>query len=125
MMANSMDEIMNPSAAAAAKDADFPHAPRGWSRAAAEQVASQEGLELSADHWKAVQALQAYFSRHEDGRTVNVRELHDALDEDFHAKGGIKYLYGILPGGPVAQGCRLAGLEAPPGATNASFGSVQ
>lgn len=124
-MANSMDEIMNPSAASAAKDPDFPDAPRGWTRAAAEQLAADEGLKLTADHWEAVRALQEYFARHDEGRTVKVRELHDALDEHFHGKGGIKYLYEILPGGPVAQGCRLAGLEAPAGATNPSFGSVQ
>ncbi len=124
-MANSMDEIMNPSAASAAKDPDFPHAPRGWTRTTAEQLAADEGLKLTADHWEAVRALQEYFARHDEGRTVRVRELHDALDEHFHDKGGIKYLYEILPGGPVAQGCRLAGLEAPAGATNPSFGSVQ
>jgi hypothetical protein len=28
-----------------------------------------------------------------------------------------------LPGGPVAQGCRIAGLTAPAGVTDKSFGS--
>jgi tRNA 2-thiouridine synthesizing protein E len=53
-----------------------------------------------------------------------MRELHDALDENFHGKGGLKYLYQLFPGGPVAQGCRIAGLKAPAGATDKSFGSV-
>ena len=122
-MAESMAEIMNPSNASAS-DPDFPQAPRDWSRAEAEKLAGDEGLELSADHWEVVRALQQYFGRHE-GRAGKVRELHDALDEHFHAKGGIRYLYEILPGGPVAQGCRLAGLKAPPDAADPSFGSVQ
>jgi tRNA 2-thiouridine synthesizing protein E len=54
-----------------------------------------------------------------------VRELHDALDERFHARGGIKFLYEQFPGGPIAQGCRFAGLQAPAGAADKSFGSVQ
>ena len=54
-----------------------------------------------------------------------MRELHDALDEHFHAKGGMKFLYTVLPGGPVAQGCRLAGLTPPAGSVDPSFGSVQ
>ena len=54
-----------------------------------------------------------------------MRVLHDALDEKFHVKGGMKVLYEMFPGGPVAQGCRLAGLEAPAGAVDKSFGSVQ
>lgn len=123
-MANSMDEIMNPNIAAS-RDPDFPHAPRDWTRAKAEQIGNEEGLELSADHWATVRALQEYFERHDQGRSVKMRELHDALDEYFHGKGGIKFLYEILPGGPVAQGCRLAGLDAPAGATDPSFGSVQ
>ncbi len=110
---------------APAKDPRFPHAPPGWNRDVALERASEEGLELEDedDHWEALRALQEYFARHED-ITVNVRELHDALDEKFHRRGGIKYLYQLFPGGPVAQGCRVAGLKAPAGATDLGFGSV-
>jgi tRNA 2-thiouridine synthesizing protein E len=55
---------------------------------------------------------------------INLRDLHDALDEHFHAKGGLKYLYTIFPGGPITQSCRLAGLKAPFIASDPSFGSV-
>src|SRR5574341_927751 len=47
-----------------------------------------------------------------------------ALDEKFHRQGGIRRLYLLFPGGPVAQGCPLAGLKAPAGATDRGFGSV-
>ncbi|MGD8207255.1 MAG: TusE/DsrC/DsvC family sulfur relay protein [Thiohalocapsa sp.] len=119
-MAESMQEIMNPGAFA--NDADFPNAPEDWSREAAEATAREESVELTADHWAVIAALQHYFKNHDN---PNVRALHDALDERFHAQGGLKYLYEIFPGGPVAQGCRLAGLEPPPGAVDKSFGSVQ
>lgn len=119
-MADSMNDILHPRD----KNPDFPHAPREWSQEAAVAVAEQEGLEPGADHWNAVRALQEYFSRHEDG-DINARELHDALDEKFHDRGGIKFLYKLFPGGPIAQGCRLAGLEPPPGSTDTSFGSVR
>lgn len=119
-MAQTMSDIMNPSAAN--RDPDFPNAPADWSRTTAETVAKADGISLGPDHWEVIKALQAWFA---DQPRSNVRELHDALDERFHALGGIKFLYGILPGGPVAQGCRLAGLEPPPGATDKSFGSVQ
>jgi tRNA 2-thiouridine synthesizing protein E len=105
-------------------DADFPHAPPGWARANAEKQASAEGLELQADHWEAVSALQEYYGRH-DATGIKVRELLDALDEKFHGKGGLKYLYSLFPAGPVAQGCRIAGLQAPAGSTDMGFGSVQ
>jgi len=102
---------------------DFPYAPVDWSRAKAEELADKEGLTLTEDHWRVVRALQALYARLEDSR-MNVRDLHDALDEHFHAEGGIKYLYEILPKGPVAQGCLLAGLQPPAGAQDKGFGSA-
>ena len=104
-------------------DAQFPQAPPGWTRESASRTAQQEGLKLDADHWEAVRALQSYYARHEE-TTIDLRELHDALDEHFHRKGGMKYLYRLFPAGPVAQGCRLAGLKAPAGVTDKGFGSV-
>jgi tRNA 2-thiouridine synthesizing protein E len=70
-----------------------------------------------------VRALQEYFARHEF-RGHNMREAHDALDERFHARGGMKYLYQLFPAGPVAQGCRVAGLPVPFLAVDRGFGSV-
>jgi tRNA 2-thiouridine synthesizing protein E len=115
-----MQEIMNPGAVK--DDPDFPHAPADWTRTDAEAQAASEGITLSDDHWEAIRSLQAYFAHNEH---PNTRVLHDALDEHFHERGGIKYLYEIFPGGPVAQGCRLAGLKAPAGAVDSSFGSVK
>jgi TusE/DsrC/DsvC family sulfur relay protein len=105
------------------KNPGFPHAPDGWTRETAIKMARREGLEPESDHWETIRALQEYYAKHQDG-TVNLRELHDALDEHFHTRGGRKYLYEIFPGGPVAQGCRLAGLKAPTGSTDKGFGSV-
>lgn len=122
-MSQSMSDILHPNGETAGSP-EFPHAPAGWSRQGAESVASDEGLELGADHWDAVRALQEYFARH-DIPAVNARELCDALDEKFHSRGGLKYLYTLFPGGPVSQGCRVAGIEPPAGSRDCGFGSVQ
>lgn len=114
-----MDQVMHP----ARHDPDFPDAPGGWNRQHAHDLAAREGLTLGDEHWELVRALQSYFRCHE-AEAINRRELHDALEEHFHARGGLKHLYEILPGGPVAVGCRLAGLEAPAGSTDHGFGSV-
>jgi tRNA 2-thiouridine synthesizing protein E len=108
----------------AGDESGFPHAPAGWQPGDAERIAGEEGLELGADHWRLVRSLQQYFARHEE-TDISVRELKDALEEAFHQEGGLRYLHRLLPGGPVAQGCRLAGLAVPPGAIDKSFGSVQ
>lgn len=55
------------------------------------------------------------------------RSQHDQrqrLEGKFKTKAGHQYLYKIFPGGPVAQGCRIAGLKAPITALDKGFGSV-
>jgi tRNA 2-thiouridine synthesizing protein E len=102
---------------------EFRHAPPEWTPALARDLAVQEGLKLAQDHWEVIRSLQEFYARH-DASAINLREIKDALEEKFHIKGGMKYLYALLPRGPVAQGCRLAGLKAPAGATDLGFGSV-
>ena len=41
------------------------------------------------------------------------RELGDMLESEFADRGGRKYLRSLFPGGPVAQGMRIAGLAVP------------
>jgi TusE/DsrC/DsvC family sulfur relay protein len=103
---------------------DFPNAPEGWTQAEATSQAAEDGLSAGNGHWDMVRALQEFYSRHDDPR-INSRELHDALEERFHSNGGMKYLYELFPGGPITQGCRLAGLEPPAGSSDKGFGSVQ
>lgn len=102
---------------------EFRFAPLDWTPDRAREAARAERLTLGEDHWDLVHALQEFYARHA-ARPVSLRELHDALEEKFHHKGGMKYLYTLFPGGPIVQGCRLAGLKPPTGATDRGFGSV-
>lgn len=99
----------------------FPNAPKDWDTQTAEIIAREDGITLTDDHWALIRALQEYYRKVE---FPNLRQVKDALEEKFHAQGGLKYLHKLLPGGPVAQGCRLAGLQVPAGAVDKSFGSV-
>ncbi len=119
----SATDVLTESASGSRKDPNFSNAPADWSRESALKMAKQAGLKLGEDHWVAVNALQEYYTRHEQ-IFINTRELHDALDEKFHGKGGMKYLYQLFPAGPVPQGCLIAGLKAPAGAVDKGFGSV-
>lgn len=99
----------------------FPHAPKDWSIQTAEAVASSDGITMTDDHWQLIAALQEYYKKVDHPK---LRQVKDALEEKFHAQGGLKYLHQIIPSGPVAEGCKLAGLDIPPGAVDKSFGSV-
>ena len=102
---------------------NFPNAPHNWSPSDAENSAQKLGIVLNSDVWDSINSLQSYFSTH-DKNKLNRREITDALEEKFHSKGGMKFLYKLLPNGPVSQGCELAGIENPAGNTDPSFGSV-
>ncbi|HEY9098327.1 MAG TPA: TusE/DsrC/DsvC family sulfur relay protein [Thiobacillus sp.] len=103
--------------------AGFPHAPLDWTLEQAKQVAETEDLTLTETHWQVVRALQELSAQHEEP-ALNARDLHDALDEHFHAEGGLKFLYELFPEGPLAQGCLLAGLEPPSGVQDKGMGSA-
>jgi tRNA 2-thiouridine synthesizing protein E len=115
-----ISDIMHPGAAAAS-DVGFRDAPEGWMPAQASTLAAQAGLTLTEDHWEVIRVLQGCYK---DEALPRIRLLHDALEARFASKGGMKYLFGILPGGPIAQGCILAGVKPPHGARDLSFGSV-
>ncbi|MEH6455106.1 MAG: TusE/DsrC/DsvC family sulfur relay protein [Cocleimonas sp.] len=102
---------------------DFPNAPSDWTPFDAESIAKQQRITLNSDIWDLVNALQGYFGSH-DKNQLNRREITDALEEKFHSKGGMKFLYKLLPNGPVSQGCLLAGIDIPAGNIDLSFGSV-
>lgn len=86
--------------------------------------AVQEDVTLTDGHWDVIRSIQSYTARLE-GRQINTRELLDALEEKYYHLGGKKYLYKLFPRGPIAQGCRLAGIQPPAGSTDYGFGSVQ
>ena len=99
----------------------YPHAPDGWSIDVMQSIADSEGLVITDEHMELAHCLQEYYYRNSNPK---LRGVTDAIEEHFHAQGGMKYLYQILPGGPIAQGCRLSGLAVPAGSVNRSFGSV-
>ena len=93
-----------------------------WNEARATSLAKDEGIELTDAHWEVIRFLRRHYETH--GPVKHARQLSQALEETFGAQGGLKYLYTLLPQGPVAQGCRLAGLPAPKDSINVSFGSA-
>jgi tRNA 2-thiouridine synthesizing protein E len=99
----------------------FRDAPDGWTPAHARALAAEADLTLTDDHWEIIRVLQGCYK---DEAQPRIRLLHNALEAHFASKGGTKYLFGILPGGPIVQGCALAGLKPPHGARDLSFGSV-
>lgn len=93
-----------------------------WSPRVARTLASAEGIPtLTEEHWHVIIHLR---DRHrEHGRAGSAREIMRELEQEFAAEGGRRHLYALFPGGPVSQGCRIAGVPAPPYCNDPSFGS--
>jgi tRNA 2-thiouridine synthesizing protein E len=119
---NMVQTVIETTIPAAEKNPSSPYAPADWSLEMAVEMAEAEGLNLTEEHVKVLLDLQEYFAKHEE--PINLQELHEALEEEYHIDGGIKHLYMLFPGGPITQGCRLAGLKVPAYAKDESFGSV-
>jgi len=121
MTATTMTGSTGTASAKMAPGRHFPYAPKDWKPSDAESIAEQDGLTLEDDHWELIRCLQEYYSKTDFPR---LRQVTDALDENFHKKGGMKYLHQLMRKGPIAQGCRLAGLKVPAGSVDLSFGST-
>jgi tRNA 2-thiouridine synthesizing protein E len=93
-----------------------------WSRDDARARAQGEGLDLGPGHFKVIEFLQGLYVS--NGPAPHARQVSQALNERFADEGGSRHLYQLFPGGPVAQGSRLAGVPAPHDARDLSFGST-
>lgn len=93
-----------------------------WSKDVAQELAKEENIDLSVNHWRVILFLREHYQQ--CGPCSSGRIVLGLLQEKFAVQGGKKHLYHLFPGGPVVQGCKLAGLPLPPYSTDASFGSV-
>ncbi len=118
-MPQTMHDILHPGNTE--EDRRFANAPAGWTMHDAQVLAQKEGIELTDEHWRVIRVIQSVYA---EDQSLPLRMCHDALEAHFSAKGGNRYLFSIFPGGPVMQGCRLAGFEPPQGSTDGSFGTV-
>ena len=93
-----------------------------WSEDKARQLASEEGIELTDDHFEVLRYLRKYYDK--NGQTYNARTMLNVMEYEFGKWEGKKRLYQLFPHGPVTQGSKLAGIPLPPECKDNSFGSV-
>lgn len=85
-----------------------------WNEDLAGQIAKDEGVEMTAEHWEVVNFLREYYTEYQIAPAIRV--LTKALSKKLGAeKGNNKYLYELFPYGPAKQACKIAGLPKPTG----------
>ncbi|MCU7923002.1 MAG: TusE/DsrC/DsvC family sulfur relay protein [Candidatus Thiodiazotropha sp. (ex Dulcina madagascariensis)] len=85
-----------------------------WEAAVAEEMAKEDDLELTDEHWEIINFLREYYEEYQIAPAVRV--LTKAVGKRLgKEKGNSKYLYALFPYGPGKQACRFAGLPKPTG----------
>jgi tRNA 2-thiouridine synthesizing protein E len=92
-----------------------------WNRNKSAKLAINEGISLNDEHWAVIVYLRNYYLEY--GLPRFARTTARALNQQFAAQGGNKYLHNLFAGGPVTQGSRFANLRTPANATDVSFGT--
>lgn len=83
-----------------------------WSEELAEQIASEEGLELTEAHWEVIRFVRNFYL--EFNTSPAIRMLVKAMGQQFgEEKGNSRYLFRLFPDGPAKQATKIAGLPKP------------
>ena len=75
-----------------------------WSKEIAAEIAKEEGIELTDQHFQVLEFLR---EANEKGETLTIRRVGKSGIVD------IKGLYKLFPGGPLKHSSRIAGIPKP------------
>jgi len=82
--------------------------PADWTETVAEQLAAEEGLELTDQHWLVIRFVRNWHTEHgvaPSGRDVNQFMKAEGLSRNA--------LFELFPYGYVQQTCKIAGMLKP------------
>lgn len=83
-----------------------------WNSDIAEQIAAEEGIELSEEHWELINFERDFYS--EFNTTPAMRLLVKAIKQKYgEEKGNSRYLCRLFPDGAAKQLAKISGLPKP------------
>src|SRR5512147_1102042 len=86
--------------------------PAQWSEQIAEELARQEGIVLSDEHWVVIRFVRDYYERHQIAPDARHAMKHLAGHKGA-GKAGRNDLFVLFPYGYVKQACKIAGMRKP------------
>ena len=90
----------------------FLHDPADWDRDLAQELATQEHIELSTEHWVVIDFIRNFYEQHQtvpEARTL-LKHLRQHLGEQQATR---KYIHTLFPYGYGQQACKISGMRKP------------
>lgn len=75
-----------------------------WTREVAAEIAKEEGIEMTDQHWKVIEYIQESFRNKE---SLSIRSLGK------RGPVSIKEFYALFPDGPLKKSSKIAGIPKP------------
>lgn len=84
--------------------------PLTWDEEIAQELARQESIQLTDDHWDAISFMREYYAEHQVAPDVRhvMKHLADRLGADSRNR-----IFELFPYGYVKQACKIAGMKRP------------
>lgn len=84
--------------------------PMTWNEELAREFADQESIQLTDDHWDAIQFMRQYYAEHQVAPDVRhvTKHLAERLGHEARNK-----IFELFPYGYVKQACKIAGMKRP------------
>lgn len=84
--------------------------PMTWNEELAREFADQESIQLTEDHWDAIQFMRQYYAEHQVAPDVRhvTKHLAERLGHEARNK-----IFELFPYGYVKQACKIAGMKRP------------
>ena len=86
--------------------------PQEWNDDVARQLALQEGIQLTEDHWDAIRFMREYYADHQIAPDVRHVTKHLAKRLGPDSRNAV---FELFPYGYVKQACKIAGMKRPRG----------
>ena len=78
--------------------------PAQWTKEIAKEIAKEEGIDLTDDHFKVLEYLRDRFAK---GEALSIRGINKSGIVD------VKAFYQMFPGAPLKKSTKIAGIPKP------------
>jgi tRNA 2-thiouridine synthesizing protein E len=87
--------------------------PDDWNETIATELAAEENIQLTDQHWLAIRFMRDYYAQHKIAPDVRhlIKHLESVLDGEKKELRNL--VFSLFPYGYVKQACKISGMKRP------------